>query len=156
MFVMKTVTCRAKREEEKKKQFMREHKRLAALSQQQMMRGMTEKKKKKEQAEGGLVILFAAYGNPASISSAEKVQQADDAVDVTVPLQFLVADSRVRLYAGSKEDVMGFWKGVDKDCKLYVRYNYNGKVYEVEVEDEEPLYLPAFRAHCMGDEKDVC
>ena len=135
---------------------MRQHKKLAALSQQQMMRGVTERKKKKEQEKKGLVILKAVYGNAASIGDANKIDQVDDVLDVTVPLQFLVDHSRLRLYAGSKEDYMGFWKGVEKDCKLYVRYSFDEKVYEVEVNDDEPLYLPAFRANCMGDEKDVC
>lgn len=147
---------RKREEEEKRKVFLKEHKRLAAVSQQQMMKSVVERKKKQETEKKGLVILQASYGDPTAIGIPEKVKNMEGAIDVTIPLQFMVADSKLRLYAGSKEEYMGFWKGVEGDVKLYVRYSYNEKVYEVMVEGDEPLYLPSFRANCMGEEKDVC
>ena len=33
---------------------------------------------------------------------------------------------------------------------LIVRYRWKGSVWEIEVTDEEPLYLPAFRAIEIG------
>lgn len=121
-----------------------------------MMKSVVERKKKQETEKKGLVILQASYGDPTAIGIPEKVKNMEGAIDVTIPLQFMVADSKLRLYAGSKEEYMGFWKGVEGDVKLYVRYSYNEKVYEVVVEGDEPLYLPSFRANCMGEEKDVC
>ena len=149
------VICRQKQEEEKKKQFLKEHKRLAALSQQQMMKNIAEKKRRMEEEKKGLVILQAVYGDAKAIGVPAKVKQMEDVLDVTIPLQFMVNSSKLRLYAGSKKEYMGFWKGAEK-CGLYVRYCFNEKVYEVEVEDDEPLYLPTFRAHYMGEVKDVC
>ena len=51
---------------------------------------------------------------------------------------------------------MGFWKPEGEErVRLWVRYQYGEKVYEVEVEDGEPLYLPAFRATEVGEAKSV-
>ena len=135
---------------------MKEHKKLAALSQQEMMKGVVEKKKKKEKEIKGLEILHAVYGEATAIRIPEKIANMENVIDVTIPLQFMVSNSKIKLYAGSKEDYMGFWKGSEKNCRLYVRYSFNEKVYEIEVDDNEPLYLPSFRANCMGEVNNVC
>lgn len=119
------------------------------------MKSIAEKKKHVEEEKQGLVILQAVYGDAEAIRVPSKVKQMEDGIDVTIPLQFMTDNSKLRLYAGSKKEYMGFWKSSEK-CRLYVRYCFNEKVYEVEVEDDEPLYLPTFRANCMGDAKDVC
>ena len=121
-----------------------------------MMKGIAEKKRRKEREIKGLEILQAVYGEATAIGIPEKIANMDNVIDVTTPLQFMVSDSKIKLYAGSKEDYMGFWKGSEKNCRLYVRYCFNEKVYEIEVEDNEPLYLPSFRAVCMGEANEVC
>ena len=60
-------------------------------------------------------------------------------------------DGHLRLYAGSKKEYMGFWSPSNEPMALYVRYSFGDKMYEIEVEDQEPLYLPAFRASVIGD-----
>ena len=111
-----------------------------------------------EEKKKGLVILKAYYGSAVNIGIEEKVKNMEEVIDVTIPIQFMVKDSKVRLYAGSKQDYMGFWNPVSKEtpCRLYVRYSFNEKVYEIEVDGDEPLYLPTCRANCLGEEKDVC
>ena len=75
-------------------------------------------------------------------------------MDVTTALQFMVKDSHLRLYAGSKREYMGMWvsekEDLDDRVMLIVRYRWKGSVWEIEVTDEEPLYLPAFRAIEIG------
>ena len=152
------IRNREEEKEKKKKEFLKEHERLAALSQQEMMKGIAEKKKKEEEKKKGLVILKAYYGSAVNIGIEEKVKNMEEVIDVAIPIQFMVKDSKVRLYAGSKQDYMGFWNPVSKEtlCRLYIRYSFNEKVYEIEVDSDEPLYLPTCRANCLGEEKDVC
>ena len=137
---------------------MREHERLAAVSQQEMMQSYANSIRKLELERKGLVILQAFYGDAVAIGVPEMVRTMKGALDVTVALQFMVKDSKLRLYAGSKKEYMGFCNLAEEGAKvkLYVRYSFNGFVYEIEVEDLEPLYLPAFRATLLGNENEVC
>lgn len=132
------------------------------------MRKYAEENRGKEAKKKGLVILRAFYGDEAALGNAElDVSNAElgvgnaessgtkKALDVTVALQFMVKESKLRLYAGSKKDYIGFCdvsEGPEK-TKLYVRYAFNGFVYELEVDDAEPVYLPAFRATLLGSEE---
>ena len=133
-----------------------------------MMRKYAEENRGKEAKKKGLVILRAFYGDEAALGNAElevgnaelgvgngKSSGTKKALDVTVALQFMVKESKLRLYAGSKKDYIGFCdvsEGPEK-TKLYVRYAFNGFVYELEVDDAEPVYLPAFRATLLGSEE---
>lgn len=140
---------------------------MAALSQQQMMAPLADRLRAKEAKKNGLVILSAVYGRANAVGVPEKVKACEGAMDVTVVLQFMVKDSILKLYAGSKQGLMGFWameeeeeekkekKEGENELVLYVRYSYGGKVWEVTVNDLEPLYLPAFRAMELGDVNQV-
>ena len=146
------------KEEAQLRKFKNRHAQLAALSQQQMMTPLATRSRKREEAIDGLVILSAVYGQEDAISIPEKVKACEGAMDVTVVLQFMVKDSQLRLYAGSKRELMGFWVNEENEktkegteVVLQVRYRYRGKVWEVKVKDIEPLYLPAFRAMELGD-----
>ena len=145
-----------KEEEAKRRAFVNEHEKLAAVSQQAMMKGYADRIRKQEEAKKGLVILRGVYGSAASVGVPEKVAKLEGAMEVTTALQFMVKESKLRLYAGSKKEYMGFWKPEGEErVRLWVRYQYGEKVYEVEVEDGEPLYLPAFRATEVGEAKSV-
>lgn len=137
------------------REFRSSHARAAALSQQRMMRGVSERSRREEAAKGGLVIRYAAYGAEAAVHCPARVAAGKGALEVTTALQFMVRESRLRLFAGSKREYMGMCleEGAEKPV-LLVRYEFGSKVYEIEVEDLEPLYLPAFRALEIG-EKDV-
>ena len=146
------------------KTFKNRHAQLAALSQQQMMAPLADRLRAKESKKNGLVILSAVYGRANAVGVPEKVKACEGAMDVTVVLQFMVKDSILKLYAGSKQGLMGFWameeeeekeKEGENELVLYVRYSYGGKVWEVTVNDLEPLYLPAFRAMELGDVNQV-
>lgn len=128
------------------------------------MRKYAEENRGKEAKKKGLVILRAVYGEEAAVGiaecgvgNAECGSGAEKALDVTVALQFMVRESKLRLYAGSKKDYAGFCEVGEGAArkKLYVRYAFNGSVYELEVDDAEPVYLPAFRATRLGSEEVV-
>lgn len=143
-------------EEAKRRAFKSEHERLAAVSQQEMMKSYAERIREQEAKKKGLVILRGVYGCAESVKVPAKVAQMEGAMDVTTALQFMVKESKLRLYAGSKKEYMGFWRPAEEEkVRLVVRYQYGDKVYEVEVGDAEPLYLPAFRATLIGDADSV-
>ena len=151
------VKRRDRKEAESRREFRRKFGRLSAASQQEMMRSYAEANRRKEAKTKGLVILRGVYGDEAAIGGTERNVETEKALDVTVALQFMVENSKLRLYAGSKKDYVGFCEmgGEERKPKLYVRYAYNGFVYELEVEDAEPLYLPAFRATLLGPQQTV-
>lgn len=63
----------------------------------------------KEKERGGLVILSAQYG-PASAFSSKGVADDDAVIDVTIPLQALVQNSKLYIPGGrNKFNLMGFW-----------------------------------------------
>lgn len=63
----------------------------------------------KEKERGGLVILSAQYG-PASAFSARGVSDDEAVIDVTIPLQALVQNSKLYIPGGrNKFNLMGFW-----------------------------------------------
>ena len=129
---------------------------MAALSQQRMMQAVAARSVREESASDGLVILRAVYGHASAVRCEDKVKQMEGAMEVTTALQFLVKQSRLRMYAGSKREYMGLWVGEGEDeVVLLVRYAFRGKVWEIVVKDEEPLYLPAFRAMELGEQSMV-
>ncbi|BEI82106.1 hypothetical protein CcaverHIS002_0212660 [Cutaneotrichosporon cavernicola] len=70
--------------------------------------------------------------------------------DVTVPVQALVADSKLYIPAGpAKYNLLGFYDPcIGENKRLRVRYLFNGKVHEVEVDDVSALRAPV-REHAV-------
>ena len=103
-----------------------------------------------ESERDGLVIREAWFGLLRSRSGmAEKLinEGLPCVLDVTVPLQCLVKDSKLVLTDTSKVHLAGFYdmhKGERKD--LNVKYYFRGKLHEVTVEDSQPLSIPK-RSH---------
>jgi len=87
-----------------------------ALSQQNLMTRQAEARKAAEQEKNGLVIESAAYqlvdnnqteSNDTTDTTAGA--NSDAYLNVTIPLQFWVAESRLTLAAGSKQHLLGFY-----------------------------------------------
>ncbi|KAG7378275.1 DnaJ (Hsp40), sub C, member 11 [Phytophthora pseudosyringae] len=87
-------------------------------------------------------------------------------VDVTTPLQFFVKDGELALTSSSKAGLLGFYNpciGEDQtiaDARspsssavkplLYVRYAYDGQVFEATFDDDQVVSLPSRYAQVMG------
>lgn len=72
--------------------------REAATKAQQLLENVANRKRNKQQELGGLVITKAIYGNPKALKKGNELRERDDesasqALDVTLPLNFLVNDS---------------------------------------------------------------
>ncbi len=118
-----------------------------------------------EESKGGLVIQRATY----SVTGGE-------CLDVTIPLQFWVLESKLLLASNSFSNMLGFydvrnrdvsrpeseqngntlqemWKSLFENSSkevhsplLHVRYKFSGKIYEICAKDDESLVLPNPRA----------
>ena len=110
----------------------------------------------------------AAAAGSSGASDESSAVLSPQSVDVTVPLQFFVNDSQLRLHATSKAGLLGFYNPlvgeyhahddvVDASSsaaaahpQLYVRYAYDGAVFEATFDDEQQVVLPSRYAQAMG------
>ncbi|KAI6656499.1 DnaJ-like subfamily C member 11 [Oopsacas minuta] len=103
-----------------------------------------------ESEREGLIIREAWFGLLRSRSGmAEQLisEGLPCVLDVTIPLQCLVKDSKLELTDTSKVHLAGFYdvyKGEKKD--LNVKYYFRGELHEVTVDDCHPLSIPK-RSH---------
>lgn len=131
--------------------------RTMAVDQQQLMMRQAKSRKAIEEKQAGLVIQRAVYF------------MDDKSLDVTVPLQFWVTDSALKLPASSKRHLLGFydmsvendatpedaswWAGFwtrdqsskkngRKTPKLTIEYQYAGLSHSLTIDDDQPVSLP--------------
>uniref|UniRef100_A0A8C5GXY0 DnaJ homolog subfamily C member 11-like n=2 Tax=Gouania willdenowi TaxID=441366 RepID=A0A8C5GXY0_GOUWI len=89
----------------------------------------------------GLIILNAWYGK--FVSDTSQKQEKAKVIDVTVPLQCLVKDSKLILTEASKAGLPGFYDpcvGEEKSLKLL--YQFRGVMHQVISADTESLRIP--------------
>ncbi|GAO51140.1 hypothetical protein G7K_5251-t1 [Saitoella complicata NRRL Y-17804] len=117
-----------------------EEKERRAREEQELMRASVDRKQQSEASKptGGLVILSAAYGTPASPTTVANF------IDVTIPIAALVTESQLRIPAGyAKTRIPGIWDPAWGEKKvLRIRYVMGGRDHEVEVGDKEGVECP--------------
>ncbi|XP_016137961.1 dnaJ homolog subfamily C member 11-like [Sinocyclocheilus grahami] len=94
-----------------------------------------------EESKMGLIILNAWYGKFVSDNSQKR--ERAKVIDVTIPLQCLVKDSKLILTEASKAGLPGFYDpcvGEEKSLKLL--YQFRGAMHQVLSGDTEPLKIP--------------
>ncbi|KAL5262293.1 hypothetical protein ACHWQZ_G007873 [Mnemiopsis leidyi] len=99
-----------------------------------LMRPTYDRNVNVEQCKGGLVIVQAWYG---VFGSANKL------IDVTVPVQCLVSNSKLILPEHTKTGLVGFYDvSYGEDKQLAVKYRFRNIMHEVIIADGEPLKIP--------------
>ncbi|XP_049894193.1 dnaJ homolog subfamily C member 11-like [Epinephelus moara] len=109
----------------------------AVLLMQESVRRIIEA----EESKMGLIILNAWYGK--FVSDTSQKQDKAKVIDVTVPLQCLVKDSKLILTEASKAGLPGFYDpcvGEEKSLKLL--YQFRGVMHQVISADTESLRIP--------------
>lgn len=97
-----------------------------------------------EEAKKGLIIVKALYGKLVSESGDfNRSENVDEVLDVTIPLQCLVKDSKLVLHELSKSQLPGFFDpAVGESKSLLIVYNYRQAAHEVTIADNEALRIP--------------
>ncbi|XP_036388244.1 dnaJ homolog subfamily C member 11 [Megalops cyprinoides] len=109
----------------------------AVLLMQESVRRIIEA----EESKMGLIILNAWYGK--FVTDNSRRHERAKVIDVTVPLQCLVKDSKLILTEASKAGLPGFYDpcvGEEKSLKLL--YQFRGVMHQVLSGDTEPLRIP--------------
>lgn len=95
-----------------------------------------------EQAKHGLLILEAWYGKLIDNQPGDGLHHPK-VIDVRIPLQCMVVDSKLILRESSKVSIPGFYDPCIGEKKfLKVIYEFRGMPHEVTVENSEPLIIP--------------
>lgn len=111
-----------------------------AASAVELMRETVKRIIQAEENKKGLVILRAIYGR---LVVEEGTNEPDDVVDVTIPLQCLVKDSKLILQEASKCQLPGFYDPCPgEDKSLHVQYLFHAVTHKVTIPDNEGLRIP--------------
>lgn len=117
----------------------------------ELMKETYERSIEIEEKKLGLVVIKALYG---------KLQNSDDGevldhhcIDVTIPIQALVKDSKLILpETTSKSGLPGFYDPfIGEEKRLYIRYKFRSRLHQVFLSDTEPIRVPQ-KKHQMPDE----
>ncbi|KAL7648908.1 UNVERIFIED_CONTAM: hypothetical protein RMT77_000842 [Armadillidium vulgare] len=120
-------------------------KRQEAKAAIELMKETVKRIVDQEEANKGLVILQAIYGRLVGENSEELDEKdpSNDIIEVTIPLQCLVKDSKLLLQESSKCQLPGFYDPCPGEGKfLRVRYLFRAVIHQVTIKDEEPLRIP--------------
>ena len=108
----------------------------------ELMRETVERIVAAERARHGLIVIEAWYGKLYDTAEGHHTF-SPKVIDVTVPLQCLVVDSKLILHDTSKVSIPGFYDPCIGEKKyLRVRYEFRGQLHEVTVENSETLIIP--------------
>uniref|UniRef100_A0A8D0AE10 DnaJ homolog subfamily C member 11 n=1 Tax=Sander lucioperca TaxID=283035 RepID=A0A8D0AE10_SANLU len=110
---------------------------LKVLLMQESVRRIIET----EESRMGLIILNAWYGK--FVTDNSRKHERAKVIDVTVPLQCLVKDSKLILTEATKSGLPGFYDPcVGEEKSLKVLYQFRGVMHQVLSGDSEPLRIP--------------
>lgn len=94
-----------------------------------------------EESRMGLILLNAWYGK--FVTDNSRKNERVKVIDVTVPLQCLVKDSKLILTEASKAGLPGFYDPcVGEDKSLKILYQFRGVLHQVMSGDNESLRIP--------------
>lgn len=119
--------------------------RVSAQNAIALMLSTVNRKREFEQQKRGLVIIYACYGNLDHGLPLDGENEGEEArvIDVTIPLNYLVEDSKLILHDNSKSQLLGFYDPcVGEEKRLYIQYLYRDKLHEVTILDDEKLGIP--------------
>ena len=128
------------REERKKEMSERKKEAVAAI---ELMQETVERVVATEKARHGLIVLEAWYGCLFSTRTGSDPLSPPRVIDVRIPLQCLVLDSKLVLRESSKSILPGFYDPCIGEKKhLRVLYEFRGCAHEVTIENTDPLVIP--------------
>lgn len=107
-----------------------------------LMKESVERKVNVERDRLGLIIVQGLYGNIKEYNT-DPVKYANLVIDVTIPLQSLVKDSRLQLQNYSKAGLVGFYDPcIGEPKQLYIKYLFQESLHEVTFNDDALVGIP--------------
>lgn len=135
---------REKQRELNKARMMEKQKEAKAATE--LMKATVSRIRAQEESKRGLIITKALYGRfvyPKDRHASDENIYRDEVIDVTIPLQCLVKDSKLVLHTASKSQLPGFYDPCIGDHKqLLVQYLFHTQTHECIVNDDAPLRIP--------------
>ncbi|KYQ93061.1 DNAJ heat shock N-terminal domain-containing protein [Tieghemostelium lacteum] len=126
----------------------------------QLMTPTVQKKILQEQTKNGLIIQEAIYGilnekptKQQKTTTNEEYMEFPPFINVTIPLQYLVEDSKLSLHPNKKSDLLGFWDpriDISDGKQLKVTYFFQNKLHRVTVNEYDQLVIP-LRSHLINN-----
>lgn len=105
-----------------------------------------KKMQEMEDEKGGLVIIQAFYGKPPEMNQTineESISAEDCVIDVTLPLQYMVRNSKLQLPETSKSHLVGFYDPCPGEEKtLEIVYLFRNQMHRVTIPDTARLRIP--------------
>lgn len=154
--------ARERQERDRQRSMEANYERLQEMQRQaratiELMRETYSRIRSDEEKKKGLVILRALYGKLPQNSSIHEVgaeptgdgnspetpNTFSEVIDVTIPIQCLVKDSRLELLEASKSELPGFYDPcVGEDKHLTIQYMFHNNLHCCTVPDSHALVLP--------------
>jgi hypothetical protein len=141
-------TKKLERVRREREEYIKQQK-VKAEQYRSLMEEKVSQKREEEEEKNGLVVVHAIYGKLPDKSQQRDADAGFDpenngfAIDVTVPLQFLVENSQCHLHAQSKASLVGFYDPCPgEDKHLEVIYLFRNKLHRCVINDLEPLRIP--------------
>ncbi|KAL3280890.1 hypothetical protein HHI36_004117 [Cryptolaemus montrouzieri] len=114
-----------------------------AQSAQELMMATYSRIKGEEENKNGLIILKAIYGKLITDRNVPADESSHEVLDVTIPVQCLVKDSKMVLHENTKSQLPGFFDpAIGEDKLLHIVYSYRQQPHEVTIQDDDSLRLP--------------
>ncbi|XP_003702480.1 dnaJ homolog subfamily C member 11 isoform X1 [Megachile rotundata] len=150
MVIDPMVKKRKEREKEKEKEVNKTRmmeKQKEAESATKLMSATVSRIRAQEEAKKGLIITKALYGRfvypQEDQYNSEQPIRRDEVIDVTIPVQCLVKDSKLILYDASKSELPGFYDPcVGEEKQLLIQYLFRNRTHECIVKDNAPVRIP--------------
>jgi len=91
-----------------------------------------------------LSVLIIIVNNFISDSNEQGDNEVtNEVIDVTIPVQCIVKDSKLVMHEHTKSQLPGFFDpAIGEDKRLHIIYNYREQPHEVMILDKEGLRLP--------------
>ncbi|XP_033222572.1 dnaJ homolog subfamily C member 11-like [Belonocnema kinseyi] len=144
-----------KEQKERSKEKQREINKSMMLEKQkeakaaiELMKATFSRIRSEEEHRGGIVITKALYGRlvypqDRVLGEDPTIGLRDEVIDVTIPLQCLVNESKLVLHNATKSQLPGFFDPcVGEDKQLLVQYLFHAQIHECIIKDNEPLRIP--------------
>ncbi|KAG1671932.1 DnaJ subfamily C member 11 [Nymphon striatum] len=107
-----------------------------------LMQETVNRAREQEIARQGVIILQALYGKLVQDTNSVPSSESE-VIDVKIPLQCLVTNSKLILHGETKSNLPGFYDPcIGEKKKLYVQYKFHNDLHEVCIEDDKPLRIP--------------